>query len=133
MKIFLLIITLFSLIQTCQADSFSSTGRQSSDQAIFLLNNPDLREQYIRQSAQMHEADQKLRDLAGSQATSENIYSLAAEIFADLIIRTQGDPDTMLQLLQEAQQNPEAFAYQLTDEQKRRLSELAKQIQSNRQ
>lgn len=134
MKSILLILALSAISHFSQADSFSSYGMENnSSRAMFLLNHPDQREQYIRQSAQMHEADQTLRELAGSEITSNNIYGLAAEIYADLLQRSGGDPDLLLQLLMQAKQNPEAFANQLSEEQKRRLSDLAIQVEQNRQ
>jgi hypothetical protein len=73
-----------------------------------------------------------LRDLAGSEQTSGEMYQLASDIFANISLKANGDPDRMMQLLQEAQQNPEAFANSFTPEQRRQLSELARQVEENR-
>jgi hypothetical protein len=102
-------------------------------EAMFLLNNPDAREAYIRNNPNTRQADKSLRGLAGSEQTTEEMYQLASDIFAQITLKANGDPDKMMLLLQKAQSNPEAFAKSFTPEQKQKLSDLARQVESNRQ
>lgn len=115
------------------SDPSQSGGNQALEEATFLLNNPAAREAYIRNNDSAQKADRTLRDLAGSDQTADEIYRLASDVFANIMLKANGDPDKIMQLLQEAQQNPQAFANSFTPEKKKMLGDLARQVERNRQ
>ena len=126
------LLSLYSSHIFSESIQLSSGNSKALHNATFLLNNPAARETYIRKSSNAQQADKTLGDLAGSEQTSEEIYRLASDVFASITLKANGDPDKMMQLLLEAQQNPEAFANSFTPEQRKKLSELARQVEGNR-
>ena len=75
----------------------------------------------------------KLFELMGnSPQSNQDLSNTSASIFSDLAAKTGGDPEKLKKLLEEAKKNPEAFANQLSPEQKAAISELARKIESNK-
>ncbi|MEK7356721.1 MAG: hypothetical protein AAB250_09740 [Bdellovibrionota bacterium] len=68
-------------------------------------------------------ADEMVKSLMGPD--SGKAYDLAADIFADLVRQAEGDPGKLMQLIQNAQKNPEKFATQLSPSQKTQMKALA--------
>lgn len=73
-----------------------------------------------------------LFELIGNEAGSkQDLSNTTTSIFGDLAAKTGGDPEKLRKLLEEAKNNPEAFANQLSAEQKAAISGLAKKIEEN--
>ena len=79
-----------------------------------LLKDPAKRSAAVRADPAAKDADAKVKAVAKTDADSQAIYELSAE---------------MMKLLEEAQANPEKFAEKLTPEQRARLEQIAKQIE----
>jgi hypothetical protein len=74
----------------------------------------------------------KLFELMGNNPNAnQDLSNTTASIFADLAAKTGGDPEKLRKLLEDAKKNPEAFANQLSLEQKNSISDLAKKIEDN--
>jgi len=91
-----------------------------------LLRDPSAREKIGKQTSEGREAMNQAESLGGSTENTEEIYDLAADIFADLVHQTNGDPDKIKELLKKAQKNPEDFAKHFSDSQKAKLKEISK-------
>lgn len=75
----------------------------------------------------------KLFELMGNKPKDkQDLSNLTASIFNDVASKTGGDPEKLKKLLDEARKNPEAFAKQLSPEQKAAISDFAKRIEDNK-
>lgn len=89
-----------------------------------LLKNPE--------NLQSNAEASRLFELMGNNSSAnQDLSNTTAAIFADLAAKTGGDPEKLRKLLEEAKKNPEAFANQLSADQKKAVSDLAKKIEDN--
>jgi hypothetical protein len=109
--------------------NFGSTLSADNQEAIRktqeLLRNPA--------NLQSHFEAAKLFELMGDKPKDkQDLSDTTASIFNDLAKKTGGDPEKLKKLLDEARKNPEAFANQLSPEQKAAISEFAKKIEEHK-
>ncbi len=71
------------------------------------------------------DADTKLNTFTGDTRTTQEIYELSADIFPTFVKEANGDPEKIQELLKKASENPESVSSKLTDDQKKKLSEIA--------
>jgi hypothetical protein len=104
--------------------SISAGSQDAIKQTQELLKNPA--------NLQGNAEASKLFELMGNNPNAnQDLSNTTASIFADLAAKTGGDPEKLRKLLEEAKKNPEAFANQLSPEQKKAISNLATQIEDN--
>jgi len=96
-----------------------------------MLTTPGLRNAEAQKTQAGREATQKLEGLGGSAQTNEEIYALAAEIFAQMVRDTGGDGDKLKAKVAEAQKNPEAFASSWNSQQREKLKSLTTKMPMN--
>lgn len=131
MRGFALALGLALTIGFAQAQDAS---RPNSDQEALkntqdMLRDAKARDAAIQQTGERaRQVDQGVRNLAGSQQNADDIYGLAADVFANITKEAGGDPEKMQKLLNEAQKNPAAFAEKWTPEQKQKLGEIGTKI-----
>lgn len=75
-------------------------------------------------------AMEALEKLAGNPQNSQKMYELAAELMQTLTQLSGGDPQKMMKILEEGKKNPDAFGKQLTPEQRKKLQEIARAIET---
>lgn len=68
--------------------------------------------------------------LSTAQDTTNDLFSLASELFQELNAEAQGDPEKLAELLAEAEKNPEKFAARLSPEQRKRLEALTEKLKT---
>lgn len=107
------------------AQDMDASSEMALQQTQQLLENPNVRNEAIRKSDSAQAADAKLREVAGSEANTQEMYMLASQIFANMAKDSGGDPAKMQEMVQRAMSNPEAFANSLTPEQRAQLKDLA--------
>lgn len=125
-----LLFSVFTFSKLGLADNLSQEQQKALNQVMSQLTNPTLRAEELKNNIKGQESDRALKDLGGEY--SEEIYQLAAQIMENLVREAQGDPDKMQQILEQAHKNPEAFANRFSEDQKRKLKDLAKKIEKRR-
>lgn len=130
MKAFRFILMGFWVTTFCLAEdvklgpSISADNQEAIKKTQELLKDPA--------NLQKNAEASKLFELMGNEAGSkQDLSNTTASIFGDLAAKTGGDPEKLRKLLEEAKSNPEAFANQLSAEQKAAISGLAKKIEEN--
>jgi hypothetical protein len=116
----------FLTVSICFAEdpSIGADNQEAIKKTQELLKNPS--------NLQNNTEAAKLFEMMGNDASSkQDLGNTAASIFGDLAAKTGGDPEKLKKLLEEAKKNPEAFANQLSSEQKASISEMAKKIEDN--
>lgn len=111
----------------------SANAGEAGDQALLetqqVLTNPTSRGNAIANDPAARNADKQLRDVAGNPQRAEAIYGLAADMMSNLTSASGGDPDKMDTILQGAAANPESFLKSMTPEQRKKLREIASEIE----
>jgi hypothetical protein len=92
-----------------------------------MLADPAMRGQVIATSPAASEIDRQVQGMAGAQLAPE-VYGLAAEVFADLVRNSGGDPKLMSEALDRAKSDPAGFAAMLRPETLERLRALSVKI-----
>jgi hypothetical protein len=96
--------------------------------AVKVLLDPTLRAGAIAGNPQAGAADQTARALTRSDALTQELYALAAQIFSELAASSGGDAAKMSQTLVQARSNPAAFAASLSPQTLERLRLLSTKI-----
>jgi hypothetical protein len=121
------------LVVTCSA---TPTHSQALDPAsadalattLRMLADPALRGKIIASDPTAAEVDRQVQGMAGSSALVQEVYGLAADVFADLTRNSNGDPRAMSEALDRAKSDPAGFAAMLRPETLERLRELSVKI-----
>lgn len=128
MSLIILFITL-SITLNSKAQSNNTGVEKDAVQKV----QKCLREQNCEsmQSEKGKAADQRAALITNnSKERKTELYDMSADIFATLMQNAGNDPNKAAELLQKAQTNPEAFLNSLTPEQKLKINNMAKQIES---
>lgn len=127
---FALISALFFLISIHgHAQNLDAASGQALKQTQSLLQNPSKREEFSKNSAKAKAAEAYVNKITGGNTkTSQEIYSLASDVFANVVKGSHGDPAKMQKELEKFSRNPAAFAATWTPEQREKLRELSKQL-----
>ncbi len=78
--------------------------------------------------AQAAEVGRQVNSIAGSPQLAHEVYSLAAEVFAELVHSTGGDVAKLYEALDRAKSDPRGFAATLSPQTLERLKELSDKI-----
>jgi len=93
-----------------------------------MLADPAARGRIIASDPSAAEIDRQVQGMAGSSALVQEVYGLAAEVFADLTRNSNGDPRAMSEALDRAKSDPAGFAAMLRPETLERLRTLSIKI-----
>ena len=115
---------------------FPATSRAQSDadiqQALQLtqqmLKDPHERQKEIDKSPSGKQADQKVKDFAGSTENEQAIYDLAASVFGSMVQDTHGNPDQMQKILDDGMKHPEQFASKWSPEELEKLKKISEKV-----
>ena len=102
------------------ADALSATLR--------MLADPAARGRIIATDPTAAEVDRQVQGMAGSSALAQEVYGLAADVFADLARNSNGDPRAMSEALDRAKTDPASFAALLRPETLEKLRALSSKI-----
>jgi hypothetical protein len=97
-----------------------------------MLLDPTLRSATIAGNPQAGAADQQIRSLTGSDALTQELFALAADVFQELTQASGGDATKMAQSLDAARTDPAAFAAMLSPQTLERLRQLSVKISDQR-
>ncbi len=92
------------------------------------LIDPVQRQKAIGSSPSAQSADSSVQQLTASPAQTQKVYELASKVMGDLVQHTKGDPKQMESVLENAKNNPEAFANTFTPEEKKMLNDISQNI-----
>lgn len=92
-----------------------------------MLADPASRGQILATDPAAAAIDKQVQGMAGA-ALAQEVYGLAAEVFADLARNSGGDPKRMNDALERAKSDPAGFAAMLRPETLQRLRELSTKI-----
>jgi len=92
------------------------------------LKDKQKREEFANQDKNAKKAVDNVKALTnGNEQTEQKIYELSSEIFNNL-----GDsPEAMMKVIDKAQRNPAEFAEKFSPEQKKKLKEIAAEIEKS--
>ncbi|HKX01981.1 MAG TPA: hypothetical protein VJX71_05755 [Methylomirabilota bacterium] len=93
-----------------------------------MLADPASRGRIIASDPTAAEIDRQVQGMAGSSALVQEVYGLAADVFADLTRNSNGDPRAMSEALDRAKTDPAGFAAMLRPETLERLRALSIKI-----
>ncbi len=132
MKLHALIASaLLSFVPAAVADEAGSGDEAALAKTQQLLRDPAKRSAATRGDAAATAADAQVRTVAKSDADTQAIYDLSADVMATLVELTGGDAAKMANLLEEAKSHPEKLAEKFTPQQRAKLEQIAKQIESS--
>lgn len=97
-----------TMVQTAHADLDQHQQKGLEDTKALLKNAQD-RNAFIKTDKKAQEVDQKVDALTGGGANKEEVYGISSDVMDKLTHESNGDPEKMQAILQEASKNPEAF------------------------
>lgn len=103
---------------------------EALQKTLQLLTMPNLRAEAIKNSPDAQSVDRQVQAVGGSPAQTEAIYQLSSKIFEDMFKQSKGDSIAMMEMIEKAKKNPEAFAKSLSPENQAQLKLLAGQIKN---
>jgi hypothetical protein len=112
------------------SDGIDSASQDALAKTMELLVQPQVREKVIQGDSNAQYIDKQVKSIGGSEANTQEIYELAADIFQSLITNSNGDPLAAMTELQKAKADPKAFASKLSPAQQAKLKKLAEKINS---
>lgn len=127
------VLTFFTVVLFASISSATGSDDKATQEAlqktVELLRSPTLRQEaIIKDGVNAQNADAQVRAL-GTDADTQAIYELAADVFAKMIKDANGDINKVKELLNSS---PEAVANTFSEEQKRRLKSIAESIEAQR-
>jgi hypothetical protein len=110
------------------AQALDSAAAEALATTLRMLADPASRAQVVASDPAAAAIDRQVQGMAGSAQLVQEVYGLAAEVFADLARSTGGDARRLNEALERAQSDPAAFAAMLRPETLERLRALATRI-----
>ena len=110
------------------AQSLDPASAEALGATLRMLQDPALRGAAIAGSTQASAVDQQVRSIAGSPATAQEIYALAAQVMDELTRASGGDVNRMVDALERGKSDPAGFAAMLSPATLERLRELSAKI-----
>jgi hypothetical protein len=93
-----------------------------------MLADPAARDHILATDPAAAAIDKQVQGLARNSALAQEVYGIAAEVFADLARSAGGDPRRMSEILERAKTDPAGFAAMLRPETLERLRVLSTKI-----
>ena len=111
-----------------------AASQEALEKTQRMLENAQSREAAIQKTGDRAvEVDQRVKELGGSADQTQKIYQLASEIFGDLAKEAGGDPIKLMQMMEAAQKNPEAFGNKLSPAAKAKIHQLSLELPASQQ
>jgi hypothetical protein len=111
-----------------EAQGLDPASAEALSATLRMLADPVSRGQAILSTPGAAEVDRQVQSVAGSPQIAEEMYAIAAAVFADLAKSSGGDAARMSQALERAKSDPAGFAALLSPETLRRLRELSAKV-----
>ena len=125
----LAVLSLLALpVVSLSAQTLDPAAADALATTLRMLADPAARGQILATDPNAAAIDRQVQGMAGSSQLAQEVYGLAAEVFADLARSTGGDPRQLSAALERAKSDPAAFAAMLRPETLDRLRALATRI-----
>ena len=125
----LIVLSLLLLPATSlPAQTLDPASAEALAATLRMLADPAARGQILATDPTAAAVDRQVQGMAGSSHLAQEVYGLAAEVFADLARSTGGDPRQLAAALDRAKSDPAGFAAMLRPETLDRLRALATRI-----
>lgn len=125
----LAVLSLLALpVVSLSAQTLDPAAADALATTLRMLADPAARGQILATDPNAAAIDRQVQGMAGSSQLAQEVYGLAAEVFADLARSTGGDPRQLSAALDRARSDPAAFAAMLRPETLDRLRALATRI-----
>jgi hypothetical protein len=115
-----------------EAQALDPTASEALAATLRMLLDPAQRAAAIEGNSYAVPADKKIRELAGSDELTQELYALAADLFQELVQSSDGDLTKLTEALQRGQADPAAFAAGLSPRTLERRRELSVRISDQR-
>ena len=92
-----------------------------------MLTQPGLRQQALQADPRAKAMDSAAKAAVGDDNMAD-VYSLASDLMGTLAEESGGDPVRMMELLQEAQKNPELLEKKFTPEQRAKIKAISQRL-----
>lgn len=110
------------------AQALDPAAAEALATTLRMLADPAVRAEVLASDPAAAAIDRQVQGMAGSPQLVQEVYGLAAEVFADLARSTGGDARRLREALDRAKSDPAAFAAMLRPETLERLRALATKI-----
>lgn len=107
------------------AQALDAASADALAQTLRMLADPAGRSLIIAGDPRAAEIDRQVQGMTGSSELVQEVYRLAAEVFADLARSAGGDAGRISEALERAKSDPAAFAAMLSPQTLERLRELS--------
>lgn len=125
----LISIQVFGQSSDGASTSIDNASSKALSQTQDLLNNSEARNKAIQGNSRAESADNFVKKATGGNAqTSNEIYGLAADVFANVVKDAHGDPKKMQEEIDKFEKDPSAFAAKWTPEQRAKLKALSQRL-----
>ncbi|MES2964432.1 MAG: hypothetical protein V4760_11105 [Bdellovibrionota bacterium] len=121
------LVSLTTQAQSRGSEPLSKNDKRALEQTQDMLRNRNQVDAFLEKNPEARGADSNVQALMGPD--TDATYDLAADIFADLVKQTNGDPEKLMQLLEQAKKNPAAFAQKLSPAQQDKIRGLATKVE----
>lgn len=119
-----IILVASTLLVSYSASALDQASESALSQTQTLLNNQQQREQALKANPSASMAGEKVNQITTDSAAQNQIYSISAEIFNDLVREANGDSTKLMLLLEQAQKNPQQFYERLSATHKQRIKNV---------
>ena len=96
------------------AEALDAASQEALQKTLTLLSNPEARDKAAHENAAARDADSRAQQIAGSAANKDTLYEVAGRVMEDLVRATGGDSEKMMQIIAQAQSNPQVLASKLS-------------------
>lgn len=110
------------------AQALDPAAAEALAATLRMLADPAARAGILARDPAAAAIDKQVQGMAGSSALAQEVYGIAAEVFADLARNSGGDPQRMSEALERAKSDPAGFAAMLRPETLERLRALSTRI-----
>lgn len=131
MRFILGLLGLCLISQVGLANSLSAEDKEALRKTQEVLNNPQLRQDYLSKASDGQKVGNKLNAVTKDPKQQNEIYNLSSEIFADMVKEAGGNEVKLMELLSNAQKNPKGFANSLKPEHRQKLKSLGHKIEKS--
>ena len=127
------LISSFLFIGLASTSGFAQSAQQGSSALTDtqeLLKSKSKRQEVFNKDAKAKAAnDQVINLTGGDDAKTQEMYNISSEAFASLMQAAGNDPNKAMELLQQAQANPEAFYQSLPKDVRAKIQGVASDIE----
>jgi hypothetical protein len=120
----LILSLLLPSIPALALDNASNTALKQTQQ---MMTDPNQRQKTLDTDPRAKAMDTAARQAVGDQNAAD-VYQLASELMGTLADESGGDPVKMMELLQQAQRDPQSMEGKFTPEQKAKIKAMSERM-----